>query len=128
MAEATNKFDYTKLNTLAVVSLATGVTLFGAPAAVITGHIALAQIKDSDQKGRWMAITGLVLGYFGIALALVATIVNAIMYARHGVPCMQDMNMYGNFCPQYRDYMPMHDDDMWNQMPTDMPTIMPGTN
>ena len=64
---ATEKYDYTKLNTLAVVSLATAITWVGSVAGVITGHIALAQIKRSGEKGRALAITGLVLGYLYIA-------------------------------------------------------------
>lgn len=61
-------FDFNKLNTLAVVSLATAVTGFGAVAAIITGHISLAQIKKSNESGRPLALTGLILGYVGIAL------------------------------------------------------------
>lgn len=61
-------FDFTKLNTLAVVSIATAVTGFGAVAAIITGHISLAQIKKSNESGRPLALTGLILGYVGIAL------------------------------------------------------------
>jgi len=64
------KFDYTKLNTLAVVSLATSISWVGAVAGVITGHIALAQIKRSGEQGRALAVTGLVLGYLYIAGSL----------------------------------------------------------
>ena len=63
-------FDYTSLNTLAVVSLASAVTGFGAVAGIITGHFALAQIKKSGQSGRGLAIAGLAVGYAGIALGL----------------------------------------------------------
>ena len=66
-ASVDTKFDYTKLNTLAVVSLASAISWVGAVAGVITGHIALAQIKRSGEKGRALAITGLVLGYLYIA-------------------------------------------------------------
>jgi len=59
--------DPTKLNTLAVVSLATAVTGFGAAAGVITGHIALAQLRRSGEKGRGLALAGLITGYVGIA-------------------------------------------------------------
>jgi len=83
MAEATsNKYDYKNLNSLAVVSLASGATGFGAVAAVITGHIALAQLKETNQKGRWMAITGLVLGYAAIGFSILFW---AIAAARYGV-------------------------------------------
>jgi hypothetical protein len=43
------RFDWRSLNTLAVVSLSTALTSVGAVAAIITGHIALAQIKRSAQ-------------------------------------------------------------------------------
>ena len=64
---AAKKFDFTLLNSLAVVSLATALTSVGAVAAVITGHIALAQIKKSGASGRALAIAGLVVGYATIA-------------------------------------------------------------
>ena len=63
------KFDLTKLNNLAVVSLATAVTGFGAVAGIITGHIALAQIKKTGEAGRPAALAG------------VATIVPKVMAA-----------------------------------------------
>jgi hypothetical protein len=131
MAEASNKFDYTKLNTLAVVSLASAATLFGAPAAVISGHISLAQLKDSNEKGRWMAITGLVIGYFGIAVALVATIVNVALRARHGSGFMDDdMRMpwgdhgHRSFEGDEPQPLPFPTDPM----PDPTVTPMPGTN
>mgnify|MGYP006906474398 CR=1 FL=1 len=52
MAEKEKKFDFTKLNTLAVVSIATALTSIGAVAAIITGHVALTQIKKSGESGR----------------------------------------------------------------------------
>lgn len=60
-------------NKLAVVSLVSA--FFLSPVAVITGHVASAQIKRSNgaQKGRGLAIAGTVLGYVGI-LALVAAL------------------------------------------------------
>lgn len=108
MAEA-KKYDYTKLNTLAVVSLATGLTLFGAPAALISGHLALAQLKQADQTGRWMAITGVVLGYVGIGITLIATIVNLIVRARHGIGFMGD--------DQFMNGRNDHDGGNWNMPP-----------
>jgi hypothetical protein len=63
-------FDFTSLNTLAVVSLATALTGFGAIAGIITGHFSLAQLKHSGQSGRGLAIAGLAVGYTTIALWL----------------------------------------------------------
>jgi hypothetical protein len=62
------RFDWRSLNTLAVVSLSTALTSVGAVAAIITGHIALAQIKRSDQNGRKLAITGVTIGYVTVGL------------------------------------------------------------
>lgn len=76
---AKTHFDFTKLNTLAVVSLATAATGFGAVAAVITGHISLAQLKKSNESGRGLALTGLILGYVGIGLWVIGGIGMAIL-------------------------------------------------
>lgn len=73
-----SKFDFSKLNSLAVVSLASAVSGVGALMAVITGHIALAQIKQTQQSGRALAIVGLVLGYIGIFLGIILVISGVI--------------------------------------------------
>jgi hypothetical protein len=64
-----------QLNTLAVISLVSGVLWVvwaGSLAAIVTGHIALHQIARSagTQSGRTFAITGLALGYLGLAALL----------------------------------------------------------
>ena len=82
------KFDFTSLNTLAVVSLATAATGVGAAAAVITGHISLAQIKKSNESGRALAIAGIAAGYTAIALWILSTlgfIALGLWGARNGV-------------------------------------------
>jgi hypothetical protein len=47
--------------------------LFGLPciAAVIVGHVALAETKDDAKTGRGMAVAGLVLGYVALAPAII---------------------------------------------------------
>jgi hypothetical protein len=83
------KYDFTNLNTLAVVSLASAVTGFGAAAAVITGHVSLAQIKKSGQSGRGLAIAGVAAGYAVIALWILSSIgmvALTIWGARNGIP------------------------------------------
>jgi len=83
------KYDFTNLNSLAVVSLATAVTGFGAAAAVITGHVSLAQIKKSGQAGRGLAIAGIAAGYTVIGLWILGSLgvlALGIYGARHGVP------------------------------------------
>ena len=72
--EAKPKYDFTNLNSLAVVSIATAVTGFGAAAGVITGHVSLAQIKKSGQAGRGLAIAGVAIGYTVIGLWILSTL------------------------------------------------------
>jgi hypothetical protein len=83
------KYDFTKLNTLAVVSAATAATGFGAVAAVITGHVSLAQIKRTGENGRGWAIAGVAAGYTVIALWILSALgVIALGFygARNGMP------------------------------------------
>lgn len=61
-----------KYNVLAIVSLVSA--FFFSLVAVITGHIALSQIKRTGEQGRGLAIAGLVLGYLGILASIIGTI------------------------------------------------------
>lgn len=67
-------------STVAVWALVTGVVgvlagwcLLALPciAAVVLGHVALAQTKDGSVKGRGMAVAGLVLGYVALIPAVI---------------------------------------------------------
>lgn len=59
-------------NTLAPLSLAlTFVTVLG---GLITGHVALAQIRRTGERGRGLAIAALVIGYAIVALMLFLTV------------------------------------------------------
>ncbi|KAA0232646.1 MAG: DUF4190 domain-containing protein [Actinobacteria bacterium] len=74
-----------KTNGLAVASLVCGILFFcgiTAIAAVVMGHIARSQIRDSGgyQTGDGMALAGLILGYVGIALAVVSIILNIVYW------------------------------------------------
>ncbi len=53
--------------------------------AVICGHIALGQIKNSPVPvgGRGMAISGLVLGYLGILMTVATVVFFAFAFANH---------------------------------------------
>ncbi|MFE4394857.1 MULTISPECIES: DUF1707 and DUF4190 domain-containing protein [Streptomycetaceae] len=53
-------------NVLAVVSLVAGLVGLSAP-AVVTGHIARAEIRRRNMDGDWAAVLGLVIGYLGCA-------------------------------------------------------------
>ena len=66
-------------NTLAIVSLVSSIVgLFSAGlgyiAGIVTGHIALSQIKKSGEEGRSLALSGLIVGYVGIGLSLLVLI------------------------------------------------------
>lgn len=90
------KFDLNSLNTLAVVSIATALTGFGAVAGVITGHVALNQLKTDGKSGRGLAIAGVVVGYVGIAFAVLGTVFKVglgLWGARYGI----DFGDRGNF-------------------------------
>jgi hypothetical protein len=58
-----------KYNVLAIISLVSA--FFVSLAAVICGHIALSQIKKTGEKGRGLAIAGLVLGYLGLIAGVI---------------------------------------------------------
>jgi uncharacterized protein DUF4190 len=64
-----------RTNSLAIASLVTGILAWllcpflGAALAVIFGHVARNQIKQSGEGGGGMAIAGLVLGYVNLGLS-----------------------------------------------------------
>lgn len=67
-------------NTLAIVSLVAGIASFfvcpvlGGIVAIVTGHMARAQIRQTGEDGDGLALAGLVLGYVHVALALLALV------------------------------------------------------
>ncbi|RFA08251.1 hypothetical protein B7R54_02685 [Subtercola boreus] len=71
-----------KYNVLAIVSLVTA--FFVSLVAVITGHIALRQIKRTQEKGRGLAIAGLILGYAGILAGIITIIALIVIFAFAG--------------------------------------------
>lgn len=44
---------------------------------IVFGHIALSQIRRTGEKGRGLALTGLIFGYLGLATLIVIIIVFA---------------------------------------------------
>ena len=75
-------------NSLAVVSLVAGIAGYVIPhpfiaglIAIITGHMARAQIRRTGEAGGAMALAGLILGYLHLALsiALVALVVMLLL-------------------------------------------------
>jgi uncharacterized membrane protein len=67
----------TSTNGLAIASLVLGILwLFwlGSLVGLILGLVALKQIKNRNQRGRGIAIAGVVLGILGLALSVVGII------------------------------------------------------
>ncbi|GAA1060354.1 DUF4190 domain-containing protein [Agromyces bracchium] len=62
-----------KTNVLAIVSLVS--SFFISLVGIITGHIALSQIKKTGEQGRGLAIAGLIIGYVGLVLGIIFAIV-----------------------------------------------------
>jgi hypothetical protein len=77
-----------KTNPLATISLIAGLVQFvcfyfiGAIVAIVTGHIARSQIKRSNgtQGGAGMALAGIILGYVGLALSVLAAVGIAVFF------------------------------------------------
>ncbi|WP_460773987.1 DUF4190 domain-containing protein [Microbacterium sp. GXF7504] len=70
-----------KTNTLAIVSLIASlagvivVAFVGQIVGIITGHMALSQIKQRGENGRGLALAGVIIGYVSLALYIVLAIV-----------------------------------------------------
>lgn len=62
-----------RTNVLAIVSLVSAFIV--SIVAVITGHLALSQIKRTGEAGRGMALAGLIIGYVGTILGVLFFIV-----------------------------------------------------
>jgi hypothetical protein len=107
------RFNFNNLNTLSVVSLATSVTGFGALAGIITGHIALSQVKTSNQSGRPLALAGVIVGYSLIGLGVVGTIARAFIGPKYGFEPMG----FNGLMPGNPEHMGEYrDDDMGGMM------------
>ena len=65
-------------NVLSIVSLVASLVGFGI-VGIITGHIALGQIKTTGAPGRGVALAGLIVGYAYIAFALIFVVIYAII-------------------------------------------------
>lgn len=78
-------------NTLAVVSIVAGVASFvfapfiGAVIAVITGHMAKSQIRQTGEGGDGLATVGLILGYVHLALFALVVIVIVVVLGGLGI-------------------------------------------
>ncbi|KQR53983.1 hypothetical protein ASF88_03845 [Leifsonia sp. Leaf336] len=67
-----------RTNVLAIVSLVSA--FFVSIVAIITGHIALSQIKRTGENGRGLALAGLIIGYVSVALGAALIIVWLVLF------------------------------------------------
>ena len=61
-----------------LIGLVSGV---GFIVGIICGHLALSQIKKTGEEGRGLAIAGLIIGYVGILISIILTIVFIALFA-----------------------------------------------
>jgi hypothetical protein len=75
------------MNTLAVVSVASGIASYfmlpviGGLVAIVTGHMARGQIRQTGERGGTLALVGLILGYlhFVVLLLLLLVVVLVVL-------------------------------------------------
>lgn len=84
-------------NGMAIASLACSIASYfvlpviGAILGVIFGHMALSQLKASQEQGRGMAVAGLVIGYIHLAL-FVLVLLFIILFVIIGISSSQPLN------------------------------------
>jgi hypothetical protein len=62
-----------KYNVLSIISLVTSILAISI-AGIITGHIAMSQIKKTGEKGYNLALWGLIVGYLGLVVGTVVVV------------------------------------------------------
>jgi peptidyl-prolyl cis-trans isomerase B (cyclophilin B) len=65
-------------NSMAIVALVSALVF--APLGIVFGHIALSQIRHSDEDGKGLAIAGLVIGYVLTGLFLLVIVFWLILF------------------------------------------------
>lgn len=76
-----------RTNVLAIVSLVAGIAglvfvpFIGGVVAVITGHISRKEIRATGEAGDGLAKGGLITGYIGLGLSVLAIIVVVIVFS-----------------------------------------------
>ncbi len=68
-----------RTNTLAIVALVG--SFFISLVGIICGHIALGQIKQTGEKGRGLALAGLIIGYIGLVVGILYVIFAVVLVA-----------------------------------------------
>jgi len=77
-----------KTNTLAILSLIGSILGFvwilpivGSLAGAIMGHISLGQLKQSGEKGRGLALAGVIVGWVGLGLLILGVLAFFAIFA-----------------------------------------------
>ena len=76
-----------RTNGMAIAAMICGIAQFfgfwllGTIPAVVLGHIARRQIRQTGEQGAGMALAGLILGYVGLALSAIAVILLVVIVA-----------------------------------------------
>ncbi|MCJ1707233.1 DUF4190 domain-containing protein [Microbacterium sp. VKM Ac-2923] len=76
-----------RVNPLAIVALVSSlvglfvIPLIGQIVGIITGHISLKQVKTTGERGRGMALSGVLIGYISLGLGILLIIFIAVMIA-----------------------------------------------
>jgi len=94
---------------LAIVSLVSGlvgwtlIPIVGAIAAVITGHLAKKEIRDSGGSvgGDGMALAGLILGYVQLGLILLGIIVAVVLVFALVPVINSDIRSFSSLMPAF---------------------------
>jgi len=70
-----------RTNTLAIVSLVASILGGFAIVGIITGHMALNQIKRTGENGRGLALAGLIVGYIAVAASVIFLVLWVTIFA-----------------------------------------------
>jgi len=82
-------------NTLAIVSLSFGIAgyvvlpFISGIVAIITGHMARGQIRQTSEGGNGLALAGLILGYINVALTVIVIGILVIVAVIIGAAAVQ---------------------------------------
>jgi hypothetical protein len=80
-----------RFNTLAIVAFV--LVFLASLGAVICGHIALSQIKQTGEGGHGLALAAVILGYVSIAITIVLVIVWLLFLLAVGVSSSAPVNL-----------------------------------
>jgi Domain of unknown function (DUF4190)/DUF1707 SHOCT-like domain len=83
---------YRRTNGMAVAAMVCGIAQFfgfwllGTIPAVVLGHLARRRIRQTGEQGDGMALAGLILGYVGLGLSVIAVTLLVVLVVAAGHP------------------------------------------